>query len=79
LQHAIGCKIKTEWKKKKRWKERKNRVTKGLHAVETVTGPTITLLFVGIRSMQNIHSLNQRQAVKIGVMITRRWRLHAFW
>jgi hypothetical protein len=29
--------------------------------------------------MQNIHSLNQRQAVEIGVMATRRWKLHAFW
>jgi hypothetical protein len=29
--------------------------------------------------MQNIHSLNQRQAVEAGVMATRRWKLHAFW
>jgi hypothetical protein len=72
LQHAIGCKIKAEWKKKRGWKERRNRVTKGLHAVGTVTGPTVTLLFVGIRSMQNIHSLNQRQAIEAGVMATRR-------
>jgi hypothetical protein len=33
----------------------------------------------GIRSMQSIHSLNQRQAEEAGVMATRRWRLHAFW
>ena len=63
----------------KGWKKGRNRVTKGLHAIRTVTEPTVTLLFDGIRSMQNIHSLNQRQAVEAGVMATRRWRLHAFW
>jgi hypothetical protein len=47
-------------KKEKGMKKRKNKVTKGLHAVKTVTEPTVTLLFDGIRSMQNIHSLNQR-------------------
>jgi hypothetical protein len=72
LQHAIGCRIKAEWKKKRGWKKRKSRVTKGLHAVGTVTESTVILLFVGIRSMQNIHSMNQRQAVEAGVMATRR-------
>jgi hypothetical protein len=72
LQHAIGCKIKAKWKKKRGWKERRNRITKGLHAVKTVTGLIVILLFVGIRSMQNIHSLNQRQAVEAGVIVTRR-------
>jgi hypothetical protein len=47
-------------------------LSQGLHAVGTVTEPTVTLLFDGIRSMQNIHSLNQRQAVEAGVMATRR-------
>jgi hypothetical protein len=67
LQHAIGCKIKAEQKKKGR-----SRVTKGLHAIGTVTEPIVTILIDGIRSMQNIHSLNQRQAEKAGVMATRR-------
>jgi hypothetical protein len=56
----------------KGWKKGRNRVTKGLHAVGTVTEPTVTLLFDGIRSMQNIHSLDQRQAIEAGVMATRR-------
>jgi hypothetical protein len=34
--------------------------------------PIVTLLVDGIRSMQNIHSQNQRQAVEAGVMATRR-------
>ena len=72
MQHAIGCRIKAEWKKKRGWKKRKSKITKGLHAVRTVTEPTVTLLFDGIRSMQNIHSLNQRQAVIAGVIVTRR-------
>jgi hypothetical protein len=55
-----------------RWKKRKNRDIKGLHAIGTVTEPIVTLLIDSIRSMQNIHSLNQRQAVKAGVMVTRR-------
>ena len=62
-----------------RWKKRRSRVTKGLHAVGTVTEPTVTLLFDGIRSMQNIHSRNQGQAVEASAMATRRWRLHAIW
>jgi hypothetical protein len=62
-----------------RWKKGKNRGIGGLHAIGTVTEPIVTLLIDGIRSMQNIHSLNQRQAVEAGVMATRRWRLHAFW
>jgi CO dehydrogenase/acetyl-CoA synthase beta subunit len=53
-------------------KKGKNRDIKGLHAIRTVTEPIVTLLIDGIRSMQNIHSLNQRQAVKTGVMATRR-------
>jgi hypothetical protein len=63
----------------KGWKKGRSRVTKGLHAVGTVMEPTVTLLIGGIRSMQNIHSRNQRQAVEAGAMATRRWRLHAFW
>jgi hypothetical protein len=55
-----------------RWKKGKNRGKGGLHAIETVTEPIIILLIDGIRSMQNIHSLNQRQAVEIGVIVTRR-------
>jgi hypothetical protein len=55
-----------------RWKKEKNRGIGGLHAIRTVTEPIVTLLIDGIRSMQNIHSLNQRQAVKAGVMATRR-------
>jgi hypothetical protein len=49
-----------------------SRVTKGLHAIGTVTELIVTLLIDGIRSMQNIHSQNQRQAVETGVMVTRR-------
>jgi hypothetical protein len=64
-------------KEKKRDKRRdrkkgRNRITKGLHAIGTVTELIITLLIDGIRSMQNIHSQNQRQAVEIGVIVTRR-------
>jgi hypothetical protein len=59
-------------KKKRGWNKSKNRDTKRLHAVRTVTEPTVILLFDGIRSMQNIHSLNQRQAVIAGVIVTRR-------
>jgi hypothetical protein len=59
-------------KKKRGWNKSKNRDTKRLHAVRTVTEPTVILLFDGIRSMQNIHSLNQRQAVEAGVIVTRR-------
>jgi hypothetical protein len=55
-----------------RWKKGKNRDIGGLHAIGTVTKPIVTLLIDGIRSMQNIHSLNQRQAVEAGVMVTRR-------
>jgi hypothetical protein len=62
-----------------RWKKEKNRNIGGLHAIGTVTEPIVILLIEGIRSMQNIYSLNQRQAVEAGVIITRRWRLHAFW
>jgi hypothetical protein len=50
-----------------------------LHAVGTVTEPTVTLLIGCIQNMQIIHSQNQRQAEKAGVMATRKWRLHAFW
>jgi hypothetical protein len=50
-----------------------------LQAVGTVMEPIVTLLIGGIRSMQNIHSRNQRQAAEASVMATRRWRLHAFW
>jgi hypothetical protein len=42
------------------------------HAVGTVLGPTVTLLIDGVQSMQNTHSLNQRQAGETGVMATRR-------
>jgi hypothetical protein len=56
----------------KRWKKGKNRGIRGLHAIGTVTEPIVILLIDGIRSMQNIHSLNQKQAVKAGVMVTRR-------
>jgi hypothetical protein len=59
-------------KKKRGWNKSKNRDTKRLHAVRTVTEPTVILLFDGIRSMQNIHSQNQRQAVEAGVIVTRR-------
>jgi hypothetical protein len=62
-----------------RWKKGKNKDIRGLHAIGTVTELIITLLIEGIRNMQNIHSLNQRQAIEAGVMATRRWRLHAFW
>jgi hypothetical protein len=55
-----------------RWKKGKNRDIRGLHAIRTVTEPIVILLIDGIRSMQNIHSLNQRQAVEAGVMVTRR-------
>jgi hypothetical protein len=55
-----------------RWKKGKNRGIGGLHAIGTVTELIVTLLIDGIRSMQNIHSLNQRQAVEAGVMATRR-------
>jgi hypothetical protein len=55
-----------------RWKKGKNRGIEGLHAIGTVTEPIVILLIDGIRSMQNIHSLNQRQAVEAGVMATRR-------
>jgi hypothetical protein len=36
------------------------------------TEPMATILIDGIRSMQSIHSLNQRQAEEAGVMATRR-------
>jgi hypothetical protein len=67
LQHVISCKIKAEQKKKGR-----SRITKGLHAIGIVTELIVTILIDGIRSMQNIHSLNQRQAEKVGVIVTRR-------
>jgi hypothetical protein len=56
----------------KRWKKEKNRSIGRLHAIGTVTESIITLLIDSIRSMQNIHSLNQRQAIEIGVIATRR-------
>jgi hypothetical protein len=43
-----------------------------LHAVGTVTEPIVLILIGGIQDMQNIHSQNQRQAEKAGVMATRR-------
>jgi hypothetical protein len=43
-----------------------------LHAVGTVTELTATLLIGCIQNMQIIHSQNQRQAEKAGVMATRR-------
>jgi hypothetical protein len=55
-----------------RWKKGKNRDIERLHAIETVTEPIVTLLIDSIRNIQNIHSLNQRQAVKTGVIATRR-------
>jgi hypothetical protein len=47
-------------------------IPRELHAIGTVTEPIVTILIDGIRSMQNIHSLNQRQAEEAGVMATRR-------
>jgi hypothetical protein len=55
-----------------RWKKGKNRDIGRLHAIGTVTEPIVTILIDGIRSMQSIHSLNQRQAEEAGVMATRR-------
>jgi hypothetical protein len=53
-------------------KKGRSRVIKELHAIGTVTEPIIILLIDVIRSMQNIHSQNQWQAVEAGVMVTRR-------
>jgi hypothetical protein len=52
--------------------KKRNRVIKRLHAVKTVIELTVILLIGDIRSMQNIHSRNQRQAEKAGVIITRK-------
>jgi hypothetical protein len=43
-----------------------------LHVIGTVTKLTVILLIGCIQNMQIIHSQNQRQAIEVGVMATRR-------